>query len=340
MNWLFNNVYEWLMAIRIGQVKNWQWGNTYHSFLGVAGDPSEQVFAASGVDGIWASRDGAGWKRIANFSGTDHDHFAMHFADSIWVSVGRSELTDGHKAEARYTSSNDPFGTWNLSTVTGAAVDTALRGVAYGNSVWVAVGDNAEIVSAASPPTTWTRRTAAGSYSGDFQDVWFDATLSLFIAVGSGGEIQYSSDGTTWSQGTADGSYSDIFYGVCSDGLGTIVAVGENGEIQKSTNGSTWATQTNPEGITLASDYDDWAGIHYAEGCFVICAAEITINAGDVFLAISEDGESWELASVPVVGAAGKGMDGPSDIGFNGSRWIVVGGPTSADYLLLGLAFG
>lgn len=341
MNWLDNNVYQWLAALRKAQVKSWQWANLSIDAAGMAGDPVNGTFAACGDDSIWASRDGVGWIKQVDFAGTDHDHYAMHFNGAIWASAGRSDLVSGHDAEVRYTSDEDPFGTWSTATVTASANDTALRGITYGPAGWVGVGDNAEIVFASgATPSTFARQTAAGAYAGDFQDVTYDATLGLYIAVGTGGMIQTSPDGTTWTVRTPDDSYTDVFLSAAADGSGTVVIVGENGMIQKSTDGTTWATQTGPEAIVAGSHFDDWTAVRFADDHFVVIAPSIVTGNGDVYVAYSEDGATWDLAPVALSPGAGLGMDEPSCLASNGVRWAIAGGPTSDDYLLLGPAIG
>lgn len=84
-------------------------------------------------------------------------------------------------------------------TVISTAPNTVIHSVAYGNSVFVAVGAAGTIYT--SPGTdgaTWTARTKAGSYVTDFYGVKFSG--GIFWAMQQNGNIQRSTDGITWTE--------------------------------------------------------------------------------------------------------------------------------------------
>jgi Pectate lyase superfamily protein len=103
---------------------------------------------------------------------------------------------------------------------------------------------------------------------------------SLYVVVGSNGNILTSTDGSTWSQ-TVSGTTNnllDIAYGG-----GTFVAVGANGTVLYSTNGTVW----QPSG---AVSYTNINAITYASSKFVL----VTL-LGEIYT--SNNGITWTLQS-------------------------------------------
>lgn len=100
--------------------------------------------------------------------------------------------------------------------------------------------------------TTWTGRTAGSSYAGDFKAVTWDAIRALFIAVGSGGEVQTSADGITWTRRNTDAG--GTLTAVATNALGCVavrVASGATTEVLRSADALTWAVvdvNTTPSG--------------------------------------------------------------------------------------------
>lgn len=131
----------------------------------------------------------------------------------------------------------------------------------YGSATYVIAGISGEIQSAATTPTTFAHRTAAGSYAGTFQGSCYDYQSGLHILVGTGGEIQTSPDGTTWTHRTNGGGTVD-FSSVASDpDSGVMIAVG-NGVAHKSTNGTAWtALSVLPSGATPKITCDAFRGV-------------------------------------------------------------------------------
>lgn len=131
-----------------------------------------------------------------------------------------------------------PLETWNLRT---SCTSEVLRGVAFGNSVFVAVGGNGTdggIICVSEDGTTWTE--AADS---PFENAYLNAVAfgnGIFVAVGDGGTILTSTDGDEWTQRTSGTNYS--LSGV-TFGSGRFVAVGygQGAMILTSTNGTTWS---------------------------------------------------------------------------------------------------
>jgi hypothetical protein len=86
--------------------------------------------------------------------------------------------------------------TWTERT--SGTSDNDLRGVAYENGTFVAVGASGTILTS-SDGTTWTSRTSGTNAT--LQGVTY--ANSTFVVVGRSGTIRTSSDGTTWTSRTS-----------------------------------------------------------------------------------------------------------------------------------------
>jgi hypothetical protein len=123
-------------------------------------------------------------------------------------------------------SSTDSGATFTVRT-SGFSTDF-INDIAFGNGVFVAVG-NAGKISSSSDGITWTARTA-GVAANAIAAVTYDN--GTFVAVGDGasggtGGITTSTDGTTWTKRTTPGTSSTSLYSVAY-GNGYWVAVGTN----------------------------------------------------------------------------------------------------------------
>ncbi|SVE19137.1 uncharacterized protein METZ01_LOCUS471991, partial [marine metagenome] len=83
------------------------------------------------------------------------------------------------------------------------------RGVAFGNSTFVAVGQSGKIIRSTDNGATWNNSTS-GFSGGYLYGVTFGN--NTFVAVGSGGTILTSPDGITWTTRTS--GTSNNLYGV------------------------------------------------------------------------------------------------------------------------------
>jgi len=122
-------------------------------------------------------------------------------------------------------------------TSTWSTVHTAskpLQAVAYGNSMWVAGGDN-NLVLHSTDGTTWTE--AQGAVKTSTTWVWASYGNGKFVMVGTKtlqgkqvGAAQYSTDGINWTEASTGAQYplQSVAY---SPDLNVFVAVGNNGTI-------------------------------------------------------------------------------------------------------------
>ncbi len=144
--------------------------------------------------------------------------------------------------------------TWN---VLNSNTTTNLRGVAWGNSRYVVVGDGGTLVTSTDAGVTWTAQTLAGAgnlravvYGSNNNDIGNGGTLLIntFVAVGDNGNAVVSSDGgATWSVVAVPGAgdLTGIAY------ISRFVAVDSNGNAFSSADGKTWsaASTTGRSGL-------------------------------------------------------------------------------------------
>lgn len=193
----------------------------------------------------------------------------------------------------------------------------AFNAIAYGNGLFVAVG-NGGAIQTSPDGVTWTARTAGGGYTGHFRSIVWVEDLGLFVAVGLGGGPQTSPDGITWTQQSFDSmpgavavaygdglivaaSSSSSEVEVSTDGVnwtnhalttpivvsggafggGVFVLVGSNGEIQSSDDGINWTARTADGGYT-----GTFTSVAYGRGLFVAVGTGGEIQT-------SPDGVTW-----------------------------------------------
>jgi hypothetical protein len=121
----------------------------------------------------------------------------------------------------------DPLDSWARRNVSGLTAN--LYAVAYGNGVFVAVGDNSTIATS-TDGSNWGV-SSPGAY-GNLASIRF--LNGQFIAVGSTDKILSSTDGTNWSAGTLPAAgFWDVAYG-----NGVYVVAGNS--TYRSTNGVNW----------------------------------------------------------------------------------------------------
>ena len=174
------------------------------------------------------------------------------------------------------TLSNNPGADWTSQT---SAADNIWNSVTYGNSLFVAIGNNSVMTSP--DGITWASQTAVANN-------WTSVTYGngLFVAVSkkmSGNLVMTSPDGITWTSRTPVSSgmrWLSVTYG---NGLFVAVAITGNGNrVMTSPDGITWTAQTS-----AVDNY--WSSITYGNGQFV--AVSITGTSDRVMT--SPDGITW-----------------------------------------------
>jgi hypothetical protein len=134
--------------------------------------------------------------------------------------------------------------------VTGEAFRAIPRDIVYNGSIFVMVGDGAQL-STSSNGTTWTATKALQSTGWGKSDCKAIAwSGSLFCVVGSDGKAATSSDGVTWTyqSGLSESTFgARTSSGIIWDGS-KFVTIGSLGGIATSPDGVTWTYRVCPGG--------------------------------------------------------------------------------------------
>ena len=162
--------------------------------------------------------------------------------------------------------------------------DRHLRGIAFGNDIWVAVGDGGRLLSKVGDGN-WTERSSG--ITVDFNEIAFGN--ELFMAVGDSGTILVSSDGVNWTSrpSPTTGSISKINY----TGDGFIFGAG-GGLHFSSDGGENWSTT-------------DFVNLRYTSA---IWTGEVIVVLADLYdfdvpawvphFFVSYDGVNWQNVAV------------------------------------------
>ena len=238
--------------------------------------------AVGGTDGvssaIYTSDDGETWTSRTTSFGTSEVK-DVDYGAGVWVAVGYS---------GKIASSSDNGETWTQRTSAAFGTDL-IKGVAFGNDVFVITGGAASSLVETSPDgTTWTSRTSALSGAGGL--VAFGA--GVFVMSGVTGQVASSPDGITW---TGPHATSTAIFGasqVLRPGFGRdrFVVGDSDGNAATSLDGTSWTEAPN----TGFSTTSIWAAAH-GFGVYVIVGASSK-------LAVSSDGVAWVLQLTGVGG--------------------------------------
>ncbi len=250
------------------------------------------------------SADGVNWTQRASSVGVLNDVF---FADGLFVAVG----WDGAVAQSIDGA------TWNRSP-SGQAQGLAGVGFAFGK--FVAVGEGSAIV-ASGENGHWSSLTRTTSHdlralaSGDVG----------LVAVGENSESLLSSGGQIWNSwpiiNPPLGSSSTWFNGVAYGNQNYVAVGGLGGATYTSADGQQWTERTWNLGT------DNWRGIAYANGWFVVVGEASSGYETRAAIRTSPDGVSWQ-------GHARPGSDRPLHcVAYGNNVWVVAGNDlyTSSD---------
>jgi hypothetical protein len=176
---------------------------------------------------------------------------------------------------------------------------SSIRGVTYGDGLYVAVGLSGTLATSPNG-TTWTTRTSGFGTSRISGVTYGD---SLFVAVGDGGKLTTSTDGITWTTRTS-GFGSTVIYGV-TYGAGLFAAGGEGGKLTTSTDGTTWTTRTSGFGNTYIY------GVGFGDGLYLAVGNSGTITT-------STDGITWTTRT------SGFGSSGIRGVTYGDGLYVAV----------------
>jgi hypothetical protein len=229
----------------------------------------------------------------------------------------------------------DPLEVWHARA---SGVTTALNADAYGNGLFVAVGNQGTIVTSPSG-VTWTRRTSGTTLT--LNSMVF--ANGLFVVVGEGGVIRTSANGTTWT--ARNSGTGDFLYDVCY-GNGRFIAVSDTGTVVTSTNGLSWTARSG--GVAGSYGVACGNGNFVSVGGILNCPWPWPCYYTSVAYA-SGDAAAWTPTSPGAGGllsdlAFGKGiLVAVGDVGSivsstNGSNWTVQ--TSGASEFLPNVAYG
>lgn len=157
---------------------------------------------------------------------------AICYAPSVgWLALSSLAGTAG---EQNYIANINPTGSWTVGAGTSVSM-TAVKAVAYGNGVFVAVGTsggvNGKIATCSTLGGTWTDRTSGASFitlaGHDGVDVVFTGT-HFVASFPNGSFLARSSDGITWTRVTFPSVVSQGPYYLATDGAGKVVGCSAN----------------------------------------------------------------------------------------------------------------
>jgi len=190
------------------------------------------VFIAVGDKrAILSSSDGITWT-LREFKGANPE-YGIVYGNGVWVAVG---------ANSRIWRSNDSSGeTWTRISppaIPGVPGTTEFRRVAFGNNMFVAVGDTKAggtthgIIVTSPDGLNWTSRTVP---TGTVFLRGVRYGVGSFVVTGYSGTILTSTDGVTWVRRTSGVSTDlrGVGFGIIS-GNGTFVTGGDGGLILQS----------------------------------------------------------------------------------------------------------
>ena|GEM_PF-532234 len=258
------------------------------------------VYLQLGNDGMVASTDGINWNHTygGTFSGTAYN-------GSKFYAVG------GYGSDGFMRVSSD-FSNWSPINL---PLASALKGIAYGNGKYVAVGGSPGIVLTSSDGTSWLPTAATVSRYALNAVAYGNNT---FIAVDTIGSIYQSTDnGLNWTKVRSDVDYNALrsvtyangkFYAVGDslDGAGTYLESADNGANWQATSPSPFVAKFNKyvpaqadvavtldlHGASLAgASVSNWGAALQPGTDYIAAGSTITINKG--FLAQLANG--WQL---------------------------------------------
>ena len=193
-----------------------------------------------------------------------------------------------------YTFKNESAG---YTPATGGR-NSKFNSIAYGNSLYVAVGANGAIVTS-HDKVTWT--PVYGGTSNTLNSITFGN--GLFVAVGASGTIIYSADGSVWNKPTSTVFLTLAAVAYAGGTFTNFIAVSNTGTVISSTNGVTWTTLANT-GYILNS-------VAYYNNTLVAVG-----NDGNIIT--STNGSTWTLQNTPT----GYNL---KSINYDNDRWIATG---------------
>ncbi|MDP1688979.1 MAG: tail fiber domain-containing protein [bacterium] len=270
---------------------NNNWKSVAFGKSGSSGATPNGLFVAvssNGVDNrVMTSPDGIIWTtRATTTAGTWQ---SVTYGNDLFVAVGATSnnnimtSSDGGITDP-WTNRVSPEN-YNWESVT------------YGTDRFVAVsssGANGRAMWSLNGKTNWTLSTDADTKSKAWSSIAFSSVLNRFVAVETGGQAMYSTDGNSWFPGntTTAHSWKSVVYG-----NGGFVAVASNlptTRVMYSSDGITWTTRAT-------SPINTWNSVTYANNTFVAVgdtsgyqAMTATVFNGSWAEQVTPDNDKWQ----------------------------------------------
>lgn len=234
------------------------------------------------------SVNGINWTNkvaIIGSSGSGYDINCVIFNSGQFIAMG----------ETRYIyTSTDGINWVRRSTSVGPSI---YRGIAYGNGVYVGVGNNT-IVSVSENLTTWSQVNVPGSKTNKQCITFANGSFVTFAYYNDSG-VSFSEDGYVWqSQDIDTPQILSVAYG-----NGNFIGVGYNGNYAISKNGENWDLGNTGTQRTIADILFDGAkfvgcgenGEMYIFDTVQISTTDITFNGDPITFDISDGCERYAI---------------------------------------------
>jgi hypothetical protein len=204
--------------------------------------------------------------------------------------------------------------TWSGSTNGSSIFSRSVRGIAYGNSMWVAGGSpSTNVLGYSYDGITWSASTNGNSiFTTGARRIAYNG--SMWVAVGFGTNVLgYSYNGITWSASTNGNSmFTSNGWDVAWNGTMWVAAGGESSSSTKlaySYDGITWSAVTNNIFIQNGSSIA-WNGSMWVAGGY-----------GGNTLIYSYDGLTWSGST----NGSSIITTNVTTVAWNGSMWVACG---------------
>lgn len=226
--------------------------------------------------GIRSSTDGVLWVSVNNYGNATP--YSLQYGNNLWIAGA------GNNQFPIISTSTDAVN-WVTQTINVGTGTSAVRGISYGNGLYVIVLENGRI-STSTDAVTWVSRNPLGT-SGFYAVAYGNG---IWAAAGRQGLLRTSTDGVTWVSRNPAFSTSDIVGVAYANGLW--IAGGSGGALRSSTDAITWVTRTpNVSGSSTI------LSVAYGDGLWLVGTSGGGLRA-------STDGISWATAS-PQMGTTG-----------------------------------
>lgn len=182
------------------------------------------LLVCSSADLALASTDASSTTWTTAASNTNNDLMAVTYGNGIFLAVGNNGTILTSADGSKWTQQTLPYSPISLNTV-------MLNSVAFGNNMFVAVGDKTILTSV--DGVNWTPINYV-TYAGNpayYIQAWLTNvtyTNSTFIVLGKSGTIITSADGVNWTQQSVNSASQLNSVTSCNN---TLVAVGNSGTI-------------------------------------------------------------------------------------------------------------